>query len=432
MTPTTEKLRVALVWNGEMMADHLAATPGAVTLGTTTGATFVVPALPVPDGFAVIRAEGDGWAVALAGGLGGTVHGGGELRELRADAAAVTLVPIRSGDWGVISLDAATGLELFFQFVAGEPPLPRSRSRLDLLTPALAFALLLHGIMLLVSYSFDEGVNPFAYPGDPHLTGQFLVQRVKAPAEPERAAPGAAAATVPSPGAGQGDGGGRQGGEPEVGVPTADRSAPPPATRPPEKGLFTPRARSIIAGVITHDVTPTLGKFMGLPGPGRRPGPPGVGDAPAGGTRPGPGFVPGDGRDGPGHPGPLNVGPIRDRKPTGGGDEPRETHLDLLPPTTRAPTLTHKEINDVVKSRAGLIRACYQRGADKRQGLAGTLTVSFTIGADGKVSQSKIARDRSTFTDGGVEGCVLRQIDRLVFPARGGGHVVYPFRFSQD
>ena len=435
MAPT--KLRVALVWHGELMADHLASTSAPVTLGTAGGATFVVPALPVPDGFAIVRPEGDGWVLALAGGLGGTVHTGGELRQIGgatgADAGGVQLVPIGGGDWGVISL--ADGLELFFQFVADDTRLPRSRSHLDLLTPALAFALLLHGVMLFATYVFDENIDPFTYPGSKRVVGDFLVQRVNAPPEPEKALPGTpsrpAAATVPSPG-GQGDSGGA-GGEPEAGTPTGDRSLPPSITRPPERGLFTPRNQNVIDRVIGHDMKPSLGRFLGLPGPRRAPGPPGVTDGlPGGGTRPGPHLGPGRGHDGPGRDGPLNIGPIRDRTPGPGTGPPVEAEVKLLPPTTDGDTsLTHKEINDVVQSRAGLIRACYQRGADQVRSLAGTLTVRFTIGADGRVTESKIDKNKSDLQDGGVEACVLRQINRLVFPARGGGHVSYPFRFSQ-
>jgi hypothetical protein len=180
-------------------------------------------------------------------------------------------------------------------------------------------------------------------------------------------------------------------------------------------------------------MTPTLGRFVGLPGRKRGPGAPGLGDDPPGGTRPGrnigPGGPGGPGR--PGTPGPeLDVGPLRDRARPPGRD-PVETEVLLQPPTVDAPTLTHKEINDVVQSRAGLIRACYQRGADVRQNLAGTLTVRFVIGADGRVTDSKIDRGKSDLQDAGVEACVLRQINRLVFPAKGGGRVSYPFRMKQ-
>jgi hypothetical protein len=261
------------------------------------------------------------------------------------------------------------------------------------------------------------------------MIGEFLVQRVNAPPEPETAIPDErtrpATATPPPAGGETTKGGGNEGGEPEVGTPTGDRAAPPRA------GLYTPRNRATIDAVIGHDMTPSLGKFLGLPGPHRRPGPPGIGDDPPGGTRPGPRL----GFDGPGGPGrhgdkPLDVGPIRDRKPTSDRG-PIEVEMSTLPPTTDNPQLTHKEINDVVQSRAGLIRACYQRGADLKQGLAGTLTVRFTIGADGHVTDSKIDANKSDLRDAAVEGCVLRQINRLVFPAKGGGHVNYPFRFAQ-
>jgi hypothetical protein len=56
--------------------------------------------------------------------------------------------------------------------------------------------------------------------------------------------------------------------------------------------------------------------------------------------------------------------------------------------------------------------------------------VRFVIAPEGQVTLSRIARDASTLDDAQVEACVLRQIDRLRFPAKGGGTVTFPFRFD--
>jgi TonB family protein len=421
-------LRVALVWQGEMMADHVASGAAtAVTLGTSPRSTFVVPVLDVPDGFAVLRREGEQWMLAITGGIGGQVHVDGALREVAE--LAVQLVPLGARDWGVLELGSG-GLQLFFQFVEDDAPLPRSRSNWDLLTPALAFALLLHAILLVTTYVFDDGTRGMAFPGTPRFRGEFLVQRVKAPPEPEPAKPGA---TVPSttPSGASGGGGAPGQGEPDAGelIDPTPRPAPP-AVAPPDAGLLRRPNRAIIESVIDQDVRPALGRFLGLPGRDRARGP---GYGPGPGTRPGPGVGPGQG---PGHnvgpPGdePLDVGPIRARTPgpTGGGAP--EVQVRLLPPKTDAVSLTHAEISKIVESRAGLIRACYQRGADRRRGLSGTLTVRFVIAPEGQVTLSRIARDASTLDDAQVEACVLRQIDRLRFPAKGGGTVTFPFRFD--
>jgi hypothetical protein len=150
------RLRVALVWQGEMMADHVAgAASPPITLGSAASSTFVVPVLAVPDGHEILRRDGDGWSLALTAGLGGSVHTGGELRDVAAWTAGGR-VQLGARDWGVLELGGDAGLQLFFQFVDEEAPLPRSRSRWDLLTPALAFALLLHAVLLLATYVSDD------------------------------------------------------------------------------------------------------------------------------------------------------------------------------------------------------------------------------------------------------------------------------------
>lgn len=92
--------------------------------------------------------------------------------------------------------------------------------------------------------------------------------------------------------------------------------------------------------------------------------------------------------------------------------------------------LSREEVDRVVKSRKGVIRACYQREIQDVPDLAGKLVIAFTIDAAGKVTQASVDADRSTLHNADVASCVTRQIIKLRFPAKGGAIVKYPFIFS--
>lgn len=93
--------------------------------------------------------------------------------------------------------------------------------------------------------------------------------------------------------------------------------------------------------------------------------------------------------------------------------------------------LTSQEIDRVIKSRAGIFRACYQRELNRTPGLAGKLVVKFEIGSDGSVGAASVAS--STIRSDAVSTCVIAQFKRLKFPAKGATAVVtFPLMFSLD
>ena len=95
--------------------------------------------------------------------------------------------------------------------------------------------------------------------------------------------------------------------------------------------------------------------------------------------------------------------------------------------------LLAEEIDRVVKARAGIFRACYQKELNHTQGLGGKLVVHFVIGGDGAVQASRtVIASSSTLRNDAVEHCVQSNVNHLKFPAKGGvAHVNYPFLFSQ-
>jgi hypothetical protein len=93
--------------------------------------------------------------------------------------------------------------------------------------------------------------------------------------------------------------------------------------------------------------------------------------------------------------------------------------------------LTADEINRVVKSRAGIVRACYQKELNRSPDLAGKVIVTFVIGEDGTVKSATIAAG-STLSDAAVTDCIRSNVLRLRFPPKGTrSTVTYPFLFSK-
>ncbi len=90
--------------------------------------------------------------------------------------------------------------------------------------------------------------------------------------------------------------------------------------------------------------------------------------------------------------------------------------------------LEKSEVNAVVKQNIAQIRYCYNRGLRMNPALLGKIVSSFVIGAEGKVTTSRIRS--STLGTPQVENCIRKKIASWKFPRpRGGGNVKvsYPF-----
>ncbi len=463
-------LRTALVWRGEVMADRVSRTATPITLGASARSTFVVPELDLPPDFAIIRPGNRGYLLTLGARMRGTISIDGHEREVAdfvrrggeggigagadgadvAGANAFRATAIAGRDWGVIDLDPDGSYQLFFQFVAPDGPLARRKSQLELLLPALAFSLLLHTVMLAVTYQFEEDDDPLAYPGSAALTGRFLInRRDEPPPEPPKADAASTAAAdrgkvlkVKSATKGREGKSGGEGDQPRVRDPDAVDWA---AARPAPKVYFMEDENRAILDDITGGARIDLGRYVRLPGPREQGGAgqgggtgTGYGDD-AGGT----GNTRGGEGDGPGGGGSaerdqISRGKIdtgETRPASGRGGKGTGLKESALVATGAASGdfggLTKEEIDRVVRSRQNLIRSCYQRALDHTTGLGGKLVVSFSIAPEGEVTKVKIDGGKSTLHDAGVEDCVSRQISKLRFPPKGGGFVNYPFIFSQ-
>jgi hypothetical protein len=452
-------LRAALIWHDEVMHDLVLDEPGPITLGADGKTTFVVPDLGLPPGFQIIRPGSRGYLLTLGEKMRGTISVAGEEHSVsefvgRSETNGFAATAIGGKDWGVVDLDETGIHKLYFQFVPYEAPLPLAVLALELLMPALAFSVLLHAILLAVTYRFEEEGDSFlTWPGRRDLTGSYLYARneeEKKPPEPKVASAVAAAPAASKEGQKENVKSATKGREGKAGgegkIRAHDPNAKPDETpkAPPKVAIFEDRNRRVVQDLIDSNL-PDLGNFNGLPGPKQRGDigaghgkGTGVGDdiGGTGTTRGSKGNGPGGGGSVEGDfvsQGKVDVGETRAPKGNGGnGSGVKEVAVvGTGTATGDFSGLSRDEIDQVVKKRAGLIRQCYQKQLDlKGKGLgSGKVVVHFVIDAGGSVTTTAI--NSSQVNDSTVEGCIRSQISRLKFPAKGGAIVNYPFIFNQ-
>jgi TonB family protein len=120
-------------------------------------------------------------------------------------------------------------------------------------------------------------------------------------------------------------------------------------------------------------------------------------------------------------PAPGLVGPV---------EQPPDTRIKD-PFVQPAEGLDRAAILRVVQAKRGQVRACYERSLKASPALAGRLTVDFTIGARGRVTQ--VSLKESTLSSTEVERCILAAVKAWVFPAPADGQpttISFPFVFQ--
>jgi hypothetical protein len=326
---------------------------------------------------------------------------------------------------------------------------------------SLAFSVVLHGALLFMTYQLYDGENPFVWPGPRSLTGNYLVTRLdkEEPPEPKpvptvtgkTVQPQAAAAATKDPPkktATKGDEG-RQGGKGDT-ERARDPNAKDVPPEPPKVQFFEDKNRKILDNIIDRNLTTSLSKFTGIKGDTLTKGSmgygagtgTGVGLGEGTGTRTGSkkggsgggGNVEGDFVTGPGK---IDTGTNRpgggNCKGGGCGTGPKAIQVAFSEPSGDFGGLTAEEIDRVVKARAGIFRACYQKELNHSPGIGGKLVIHFKIGGDGVVQSGNTSTSgASTLHNDAVEQCVKSNVNRLKFPAKGGiANVNYPFVFTQ-
>ncbi len=453
------RLRVCYVWRDEVMADEIIAPGRPVVLGSSKRATITVAAgLGLPDAFTVLRPAAQGYLLTLAKTMTGRLFSGQGERDLTELLTQLSggddlsgdfhATPIGPRDAGLIALDGDGDHVVTFQFVEPQAALPpRTWRDSELVLPALAFALILHTVIVAMTFVLHEPGNRLMFPGPAALMTSYLVERPEPPPPPDKGAEEAASKDGEKKNVNSATKGkkGKAGGE---GKKPRQRD-PDPGELPDEieTGLLSKESRDVIRRTtrnpaIDNRLKRSLARLKGLRnngGVGSGSGS-GIGFGPGrngtGTTRNGRGGGPGGGGSVQGDfvsQGKVDVGETR--RPRGTGGRGRGAKEVAVVKTGGASGdfsgLSKAEIEKVVKSRSGLIRACYQRELNRSRGLSGKLVINFRISSSGSVSSARVVSGKSNLRNAKVESCVKRQITRLKFPPKGGGVVNYPFIFSQ-
>ena len=433
-------LRVAAVWGTQVLAVRHLRGGEALVIGDERGALIAAP-----EGSAVprepLRAVGTGWELDPRGASGGTVRLRGREEDPAELAKSGAPIPLLSGDYGLLQYGR---FALFFQF-ADPVRLAARRPRVDWgLVAGFAVALFSVGgtLFALKQVTPDEQLSkPLELTSAAELSRQLRMPPTPPPVE---VAPGGAPAERKEEEPG---GGGKAMARPEgkLGKRGPAKVTQIPGQRPGLGGMS-----EVLSGSVGQEVQATLGSISSVAaalgglrsdqlvlgqgsGSGLRGGGPGGGgDGPGGapygsgnldtgtGTGAGPG---GSGRGlGNGQGSGAGTG-------SGTGSGTSERQLTTTKATASGQGLSPDAIQRVVSSRYGAFRACYDSAAASQPTLTGTVSVSFRIAPGGSVQSASISG--SSLGNARVEGCVLRQIKRLRFPAADkGSSATFPFAFK--
>jgi len=84
-------------------------------------------------------------------------------------------------------------------------------------------------------------------------------------------------------------------------------------------------------------------------------------------------------------------------------------------------------VESVFRRRRGAIQTCYERALKVNAGIEGKVSVRFTIGAAGTVTQIQVVENSTG--DSGVGACIAEKIKGWPFPPPEGGLVIVTRHF---
>jgi len=432
-----------------------------ISLSSSGGATFVVPQVGLPEKFTILRKSQRGYMLTLSKTMTGKLCIDGKELAIEDYVAAhddsFRATPVKPGDWAVINLDGVGEQNFFFQFVQGDT-LPRRRWDMELMAPSLALALIMHGVFIAQMLANQPDHPSYVPPGRHSLVmsrilrpseteKKLRMEKKKAGKKAEDRAGKKKAKKRKRPAVTMGKSG-KSGGKGKKRAKTTDPKKGDPEVQAPRTALLTKENVDIIKKVgdpgIDVDLTGSIDAAFGkMNTQGSRGAGTGSGRG-AGRGHNGTGTTRGGRDKGSGGGGRAHGDVVSSRKIKtggnriargvsggGGGKEHAVMHTGSV--TSTGGGLTAEEIKRAIRKRRGLIRTCFQKALDHSRGLAGTLTLRFEIGGNGRVKWVRAVRGATTLRDRTVEDCVKGKIRFIHFPAKGGkGALVkrFPFRFS--
>jgi hypothetical protein len=443
-TPQTSPviLRTAAVWGTTVLAVRHLAAGESLQFGDIESAL-----LPKPDGAPIsdnpVRAAGAGWELDASGATSGVVYLRGRQENASDLARAGAPLPIVAGDHGLLQYGS---LSVFFQFVPAPPRLSGKR-RIDwVFILAFLFSLVTigGGLALIGILTTPRSLEkPTELTSADALAVQFHLEETPPPTTGDKKSDGGQGIKDPGAKDTKKSGGGKKAKGAEGALGRNGDKDHTEQTGPVKQALGG--MSDVLSSDVGHEIQKTLGSIssvaealgglgsdkivlgrsggLGMRGSGEGGGgdtdgvPFGSGTLETGwGPGKGGGF--GAGAGGPGGLGRGGNGRGGTGRGEGTGDGSGSGTGERKVAGSDAPQpghgLTPAQIQRVVMSRFGAFRACYEAASAREPNLSGGVTVSFGITPGGDVSTSRVAS--STLGNARVEGCILRQFQRLHFP----------------
>lgn len=451
-------VRVAMVWGTTVVALKTLARGKSFHVGDAAGAS-----LPIPEGIEMattpVRAAVSGWELDARGCLGGLLTLGGRAEDPVAIARVNSVVPITPGDFGLIQYGQ---IALFFQCTTEPIKLATFRGPELLVVLAALCSAILHvgGMGLLSTLS-----TPLPYPKPPELespddlASRFKIKRAALElatvfGEGDKAE----GAGTKSPriddtkmSQGQATSRGREG---KLGTnKTFDRTSLPAELKPATHygGLI-----EVLEGDTGREIQSTLksirtvsGALSGLNSKDLVVGgAAGISlrGATSGGSN-GPEVAFGAGALDTGFGGRGSSARVASPDPRrsggigkGGPDKTASEVARTRPSEPRAAAiagaaaanggLSPEQIQRVVMSHIGAVRACFEIEVQRDPALNGRVTLEWQIAPGGNVTRASVRA--STLASPRVEGCMVRQVQKWKFPASDLPTTVagFPFKFG--
>ncbi|HEX6278001.1 MAG TPA: AgmX/PglI C-terminal domain-containing protein, partial [Polyangiaceae bacterium] len=399
-----------------------------------------------------------GWELDARGATGGEVVLRGRREDPAALAASGAPIPIVAGDYGILQYG---NFSVFFQFTDAPPPIKTSR-RIDLgliLSFVFAFIAVCGGLLLLWAITTPRGIpKPLELTSAADLLAQMNMKPEDI-IEPPQAGEKEKGSGVPDPGAKdkkpQGGGKkikgaegklGKQGpeketkqtGDPAAGLGGMAEALSSEVGDEVKKTLGTiSSVADALGGLRSDSIVLGQGSGTGLRGSGSAGGGTEEGGVPFGSGTLDTGWGPGRGGgfgSGSGGPGARGLGGTGRGGPGGGegaGTGEGEKKIAGGGAAKAGQGLSPEQIRRVVLSRQGAFQACYELALSKDPSAKGGVTVAFSVSPGGSVASASIAS--SSLGNARVEGCMLRQFNRLKFPvADKATNASFPFLFKKS
>ncbi|HEY2410234.1 MAG TPA: AgmX/PglI C-terminal domain-containing protein [Polyangiaceae bacterium] len=419
--------------------------------------------LAKPEGAGVadfpVRAVGTGWELDARGATGGELFLRGRKENPAELGRTGAPIPIVAGDYGLIQYK---NFGVFFQFSNAAPIMGKRRRPDWALFLSFIFAVVAvgGGLALIWAITTPQGIpKPLELTSQQELELEFNMKPEDIPPDPQVGKEEDKGQGVKDPGAKdkkeQGGGKkiagaegklGKQGkekdtkltGEPKNGLGGMSEALSSDVGDEVRKTLGTiSSVADALGGLRSDQIVLGQGSGTGLKGGG----PGGGGDGPGvpfgsgtldTGWGPGRGGGFGSGSGGPGGRGlggngrgGLGGGEGSGSGNGEGGGEHKVTGKDA-PPAGQG--LSADQIRRVVMSRMGAFQACYEIATATNPTLKGSVGVSFSITPGGAVASASVGN--SSLSNPRVEGCILRQFNRLHFPtADKASNASFPFVF---